>query len=498
MNIKAAKEQIKYTVQAYLHRDPYGEYLIPQWKQRPVFLLGAPGIGKTAIMEQIAEELQIGFLSYSMTHHTRQSALGLPYISEKEFGGRLCRVSEYTMSEIIAAVYETMETAQCTEGILFLDEINCVSETLAPAMLQFLQYKRFGQHAIPEGWIVVTAGNPPEYNRSVREFDAATMDRLKVMRAEPDYGVWRAYAVQRQLRNEIISYLDIKKQDFYQVQTTVDGRQIVTPRAWEDLSDMLQASQSLCIPVSEALVLQYIQDQRIANDFAIYYDLYHKYEGKYQIEEILRGVWDAQLLEQARAARLDERVSLMSLLTDHISVEIRESNRQQELLRHVTEAVRAVKQAASETHPCTEILTDQIYKAREERTEQKKKRRLSAEERRLFAEKIRLLEHYRQELKEQQTESFAALAQSFRRDTERFKENVVRIQAGLEQLFAFVEDAYGNDNEMLMVLSSLNGDRECIAFLKQFGCEAYTAHNRELLYFERQRELEQRIESSGL
>lgn len=47
------------------------------------------------------------------------------------------------------------------EGILFLDEVNCVSETLAPAMLQFLQYKVFARHRIPDGWIVVTAGNPP-------------------------------------------------------------------------------------------------------------------------------------------------------------------------------------------------------------------------------------------------------------------------------------------------------------------------------------------------
>ena len=65
------------------------------------------------------------------------------------------------------------------EGILFIDEINCVSETLAPTMLQFLQGKAFGNHKIPEGWIIVAAGNPPEYNKSVREFDIVTMDRIR-------------------------------------------------------------------------------------------------------------------------------------------------------------------------------------------------------------------------------------------------------------------------------------------------------------------------------
>ena len=58
-------------------------------------------------------------------------------------------MSEYTMSEIIASVYEMMEKSGKKEGILFLDEINCVSETLAPSMLQFLQYKTFGKTPDP-------------------------------------------------------------------------------------------------------------------------------------------------------------------------------------------------------------------------------------------------------------------------------------------------------------------------------------------------------------
>ena len=78
------------------------------------------------------------------------------------------------MSEIIASVFETIAATGSKEGILFLDEINCVSEKLAPAMLQFLQYKVFGQYKVPDGGIVVIAGNPPEYNNSVREFDMVT------------------------------------------------------------------------------------------------------------------------------------------------------------------------------------------------------------------------------------------------------------------------------------------------------------------------------------
>lgn len=117
MNIKQAKEQIRNAMTAYFTKDQFGNYKIPIEKQRPIFLMGPPGIGKTAIMEQIAAELGVGLVSYSMTHHTRQSALGLPFISHKTYGGKDYEVSEYTMSEIIGSVYDLMEETGLKEGI---------------------------------------------------------------------------------------------------------------------------------------------------------------------------------------------------------------------------------------------------------------------------------------------------------------------------------------------------------------------------------------------
>ena len=72
--------EIKNTVQAYLSKNSFGEYEIEAKNQRPLLLIGPPGIGKTQIMEQIAKECQIGLVSYTITHHTRQSAVGLPFI----------------------------------------------------------------------------------------------------------------------------------------------------------------------------------------------------------------------------------------------------------------------------------------------------------------------------------------------------------------------------------------------------------------------------------
>ena len=124
MNIKEAKTQIENAIKAYFAKDEYGNHQIPIERQRPVFLMGPPGIGKTAIMEQIASDLGVALVSYSMTHHTRQSALGLPFIEKKVYDGQEYSVSEYTMSEIIASVYDMIEKTGLKEGILFLDEID--------------------------------------------------------------------------------------------------------------------------------------------------------------------------------------------------------------------------------------------------------------------------------------------------------------------------------------------------------------------------------------
>ena len=124
-------------MQAYLATDDIGRPLIPAVRQRPILLMGPPGVGKTQIMEQIAQECDIALVAYTITHHTRQSAVGLPFIRERNYGGHTRSVTEYTMSEIIASVYAAMERTGKKNGILFIDEINCVSETLAPTMLQF-------------------------------------------------------------------------------------------------------------------------------------------------------------------------------------------------------------------------------------------------------------------------------------------------------------------------------------------------------------------------
>lgn len=314
MNIQEAKEEIRNTVLAYTCKNTDGSYRIPAVKQRPVLLIGPPGIGKTAIMEQVAEECDVGLVAYTITHHTRQSAIGLPVIREKNYGGKICSVTEYTMSEIIASVYDCMEETGKQEGILFIDEINCVSETLAPAMLQFLQCKTFGNHQVPEGWVIAAAGNPPGYNKSVREFDVVTLDRVRLLTVEENLQVWKVFARKVGVNESILSFLEIKPQDFYRMEAFEEGKYFVTARGWEDLSRMLKVYEELDLPVSEAFVQEFLQYPMVARDFSAYYGLYRKYRSDYQIGKILEGQCPKEISLRAKEAPYEERVTLVHLL----------------------------------------------------------------------------------------------------------------------------------------------------------------------------------------
>lgn len=490
MNIREAKEQIKNAVRAYLQKDEYGAYRFPLRRQRPVFLLGAPGVGKTAVMEQIAGELGIGLISYSMIHHTRQSALGLPYIVKKNYGGKEVSVSEYTMSEIIASVYEMMETTGVREGILFLDEVNCVSETLAPAMLQFLQFKMFGSHALPEGWIIVTAGNPPEYNRSVREFDIATLDRLKVLEVEADFEAWKEYAYEQNVHPAVISYLSVKQGDFCVVETTAEGKSFVTPRGWDDLSEMMKEYEACSMDVEEGLIGQYVRNRRIAKDFYVYYELYRKYRSDYQVDAILKGCLDPSVTERAKNASFDERISLISLILSSLLREVSAVTEKERVLRLVAGAVKA---AAAEEDG-TAALTSQCEEMERKQAAAKKASSLKEEERIRLGRAVCML-------RRKQTETagdLAAIKASLKLDLSDLAGEIRRVKEAFDYVFSFAEEAFGEGKEMLVLVTELTVSRDAVDFISRYGCEGYFAHNKELLFHDRRREIDRALEAMDL
>lgn len=493
MNIKQAKQEITNTLRAYLAKDGQGNYLIPVNRQRPVLLMGPPGIGKTQIMAQIAAETGVGLISYTITHHTRQSAMGLPFIEKRRFDGKEYAVTEYTMSEILAAVYTLMESTGIREGILFLDEINCVSETLAPMMLQFLQNKTFGNQRLPDGWIIVAAGNPPEYNKSVRDFDVVTLDRVKRIDVKEDFAAWKEYAYRQNLHGAIISYLDIKKENFYRIETSVDGMEFATARGWEDLSELLLVYEQLGLKLDREVVGQYIQLPRIARDFAGYLDLYYKYQKTYHVDEIIEGEWHAITVSELKAAPFDEKLSVLGLLFARLSESAGQAREQDALTELLYADLLSFKELLSAGEPAVSILERLAQRRREDLARAAEAGQLDKEKRGRTQREIECLTRYRERLIAENIAESGAL------DAVRgwFQAEVdVRKSAGetagrhFDNAFRYLEQTFGDSQELVLFVTEMTAGYNTSWYVEHFGCDAYFRHNKELLFDDTRRRIQ--------
>ena len=487
MNIKQAKEEIKHTVQAYLSKDAFGEYKIPAVRQRPVLLIGPPGIGKTQIMEQIARECEIGLVAYTITHHTRQSAVGLPFIKEEQYDGKTYSVTEYTMSEIIASVYRKIEESGRKEGILFIDEINCVSETLAPTMLQFLQCKTFGNQAVPEGWIIAAAGNPPEYNKSVREFDMVTLDRVRCMNIEADLGVWKEYAREKRLNSAILSYLELRPKNFYRVEADVDGLQFVTARGWEDLSNLIDVYEELGIPVDEEIIHEFLRHEDVAEDVSAYFDLYKKYQDDYGIAEILEGKVKPSVYARIDQAAFDERLSVVNLLLDGVSNVFYQIQREREITDAWYDFLKEYRQKLKNSLQAKGIF-ETILAEKTASDEQNEKQQFVSKTRSELARSLN------EKLKEcakkiaagetdniEETALFALAKAPFDAQCEKLQSLENQGVETLEHAFTFMERAFLDGQEMVVFVTELTITPEIAVFLSEHRIERYETYKNQLL-----------------
>lgn len=489
MNIKQAKSEIINTVKAYLSKDETGAYEISSIHQRPLLLMGPPGIGKTQIMEQIARECHIGLVAYTITHHTRQSAVGLPFIKEEIYDKKTYSITQYTMSEIIASIYQNMQTTGFCEGILFIDEINCVSETLAPTMLQFLQCKTFGNQAIPQGWIIIAAGNPPEYNKSVRDFDMVTLDRVRYIELEADFPIWKEYAQDTQIHQAIISYLELRPQNFYRIEEDVDGLQFVTARGWEDLSNLMKAYEKLGIPVQENVIQEFLHHPDVAQDVASYFDLYYKYQDDYSIPEILNGHFRSQIFARIEFAEFDERLSVVGLLSDGLASYFNLVKKQRERTDHWYAFLKDYRSLLSDNKDPVECYSN-LLEGLEDTFKQKNKYN--------FYTKCQiqnsnwLLSQLKNTIPKKGLSSQAAFMKAkegFDIQLQTLNQAEQEAANALENAFDFMEQAFTNGQEMVIFVTDLTLSKSASSFLSEHPCTRYTKYNEQLLIGTRREQL---------
>lgn len=294
-NIKEIKNKIK----AQIRQDNY--LLVPREKRQPIIMMGPAGIGKTFLSYQVAEELKIGFVPVNLTCFTRPEMKGLPFVEDSDKG----KVTKFTMPDIISRVYDYIKLHNVSEGILFLDEINTVADSIRPQMLELLQFKKVGDVALPDGWSIIGACNPAgEINDNAITFDDATRTRIQVVDIYADFDIWKEYAIKHGVNQLILSYLSFHKNNFCTELNKLEGKYSVNPRTWEALSDKINDCQTILndpkFPeefkqdVKDNLLdytinggaSGFLANNEVCRDFTAFAKIYEKYS---DVEDILNG-----------------------------------------------------------------------------------------------------------------------------------------------------------------------------------------------------------------
>lgn len=461
MNIKEAKNSIKDAIRFYLMKNEDGTYKIPVNRQRPLAMIGPAGVGKTDVARQAAEEMGVNFLSYTITHHTRQSIMGLPRLSVREYEGQEYHVTDYTMSEIIAEIHEMNKNTGRKEGVLFLDEFNCASETIAPLMLQFLQNKTFGPHRVPEGWVIVLAGNPPEYNKSVKEIDVVTRDRIRQINVEPSFDVWEEYAINKNIHPSILAYLSQNRGHFYHFSSSGLNKQMVTARGWEELSQIIRMAEEQGMDIGSDLVGQYLACDKICHSFVNYYNVFSKIATQEEIELILQGKAEEKLKKRFVNKSFDIRCAMIWMLSARLQTDITEYCK----MTNVCDRIYAILKKVDPEQALADQLKASVLHEDQEGWKSYPQEDPAVE---------LVLKKYRNMAKGQNSkDAFEKIKKTFFEMTGQREKLRDTANDEITHVLDFISSVFGENSEMEILLNSLNTSENAIRLMTETGNPTY-------------------------
>lgn len=188
---------------------------------RPVFIWGAPGIGKSALVEQFAKELDLPCVSLLGSQLAPEDIIGIPQIKGE--------TSEFLPPKMIA---------RKEPYVLFLDELNACSQEVQKAFYSLIHERRIGEYHLPEGSIVVGAGNRAQDSAIVKTMSSALINRMFHVQMKADARQWIKWAQENNLHPWVIDYI-IQRPDHLFSEPPKTEEPFSTPRSWHMLSDAL-------------------------------------------------------------------------------------------------------------------------------------------------------------------------------------------------------------------------------------------------------------------
>ena len=200
-------------------------------KQRPLFLWGPPGIGKSDLISGITKELNGKMYDLRLAQMDPTDIRGIPYCN-KEKGLMDWAPPIDLPSEEDASKYPVV--------VLFLDEMNSAAPSVQAAAYQLILNRRIGKYELPDNVVMVAAGNREGDKGVTFRMPAPLANRFVHLEMRVDFDSWLQWAANNNIHKDVIGYISFAKQDLYDFDPKSASRSFATPRSWTFVSDLLE------------------------------------------------------------------------------------------------------------------------------------------------------------------------------------------------------------------------------------------------------------------
>lgn len=207
------------------------EYNLDNNIRRSILLLGAPGIGKSDIIKEIADKRGIKFIDLRLLLYSETDLKGIPFPDEETGSTR------WLPNKILPDASRDGE-----HGILLIDELTSAPKRVQAAAYQLIQDYKLGEYSVPEGWFIVAAGNREDDDGVFVQMPSPLANRFEIFNVKPDLEIWKTdFAYPHNVNTDVIAYLSFKPTALHTQEPGQNSMSFCSPRSWVAVSDILNA-----------------------------------------------------------------------------------------------------------------------------------------------------------------------------------------------------------------------------------------------------------------
>jgi hypothetical protein len=232
--------------------------------QRPIFLWGPPGIGKSDIIKQLGTELDAHVIDVRLSLWEPTDIKGIPFFDSNDGTMRWAPPSELPSPEF-AANHKTI--------ILFLDEMNSAAPSVQAAAYQLILNRRVGTYHLPDNVVLVAAGNRETDKGVTFRMPAPLANRFVHLEMTVEWDDYFEWAVENKIHKDVVGFLSFSKKSLYDFDPKSSSRAFATPRSWSFVSELLHDDDTdvdtltdlVSGSVGEGLAVSFMAHRKIAS-----------------------------------------------------------------------------------------------------------------------------------------------------------------------------------------------------------------------------------------